>query len=202
MRAQLASSLESINTQIASVSGQLDIWRAKRDEQKRFYANKLSYEDVKKKEIPKGSICALFRKPGEQNTVREGTKRFPIHWCIHDAIRNNFWDRWWMVFDAPPCNNHEVPMYFLKKLYCEFVLGEIPNYFDMLDSQGRGGGSSFERPGARRDPNVVRAPVVHPQREHVIIPSVVKEHVEASTLGTINALTQTLIHSTSPLVTD
>ena len=32
------------------------------------------------------------------------------------------------------------------------------------------------------------------------IPSVVKEHVEASTLGTINALMQTLIHSMSPLV--
>ena len=32
------------------------------------------------------------------------------------------------------------------------------------------------------------------------IPSVVKEHVEARTLGTINALTQTLIHCTSPLV--
>ena len=74
MRAQLASSLKSINTQIASVSGQLDIWRAKRDEQKRSYANKLSYEDVKKKEIPKSSIFALFRKPDEQNTVREGTK--------------------------------------------------------------------------------------------------------------------------------
>ena len=79
MRAQLASSLESIKTQIASVTGQLDVWRVKREEQKRFYANKLSYEDVKKKEIPKGSICALFRKPGEQNTVRDGTKRFPIH---------------------------------------------------------------------------------------------------------------------------
>ena len=49
MRAQLASSLESINTQIASVSGQLDIWRAKRDEQKRYYATKLSYQDVKKR---------------------------------------------------------------------------------------------------------------------------------------------------------
>ena len=36
--------------------------------------------------------------------------------------------------------------------------------------------------------------------EHVTIPSVVKEHVEANALGTINALTQTLIHSTSPLV--
>ena len=67
-----------------------------------------------------------------------------------------------MVFDAPPYNNHEVPMYFLKKLYCEFVLGEIPNYFDILESQGRGGGSSFERLGACRDPNVVRAPVVKP----------------------------------------
>ena len=91
-------------------------------------------------------------------------------------------------------------MYFLKKLYCEFFLGEIPNYFDILDSQGRGGGSSFERPGAHRDPNVVGAPVVKPQHEHVTIPLVVKEHVEANTLGTINALTQTLIHSMSPLV--
>ena len=32
------------------------------------------------------------------------------------------------------------------------------------------------------------------------IPLVVKEHVEANTLGTINALMQTLIHYTSPLV--
>ena len=74
-------------------------------------------------------------------------------------------------------------------MYCEFVLTEVPNYFDILESQGRGGGSSFERPGARHDPNVVRAPVVKPQGEHVIIPSIVKEHVETSNLGTINALT-------------
>ena len=80
-------------------------------------------------------------------------------------------------------------MYFLKKLYCEFVVGEIPNYFDILDSLGRGGGSSFERSRARRDPNVVRAPVVKPQSKHVTIPSVVKENVEANTLGTIKALT-------------
>ena len=34
----------------------------------------------------------------------------------------------------------------------------------------------------------------------MIIPSVVKEHVEDNTLGTINALTQTLINCMSPLV--
>ena len=105
-----------------------------------------------------------------------------------------------MVFDAPPCNNHEVPKYFLKKLYCEFVLGEISNYFDILPSQGRDGGSSFERLGAHHDPNIARAPVVKPQGEHVTIPLVVKEHVEANTLGTSNSLTQTLIHCMSPLV--
>ena len=91
-------------------------------------------------------------------------------------------------------------MYFLKKLYCEFVLGEIPNSFDILESQGRGEGSSFERLETQRGPNVVRALVVKPHSEHVTIPSIVKEHVEANTLGTINALTQTLIHCTSPLV--
>ena len=34
----------------------------------------------------------------------------------------------------------------------------------------------------------------------MIIPSIVKEHVETNTLGTINVLTQTLIHFVSPLV--
>ena len=49
MKAQLASSLESIKTQIASVSSQLYIWWVKRDEQKDFMQKKNSYEDVKKK---------------------------------------------------------------------------------------------------------------------------------------------------------
>ena len=87
---------------VAFVSGHLDIWHVKREEQRRYYANKLSYKDVRKKEIVKGSIFALFKKPEEQDIVKHTTKRFPIHWCIHDDIRNNFWGRWWMVFDAPP----------------------------------------------------------------------------------------------------
>ena len=62
------------------------------------------------------------------------------------------------------------------------------------------GGSSFERPGACCDPNIVRAPTIKPHGEHVIISLVVKEHVEANTLRTINALMQTLIHYTSLLV--
>jgi len=77
-------------------------------------------------------------------------------------------------------------MYFLKKLHCEFSFGDIPNYFDLLESQVRSGESSFERSGARHDPNIVKAPVVKPQGEHVIFPLVVKKHVETSTLENIN----------------
>ena len=49
MRAQLASSLESIMTHVNSINGQLDIWRVKGEEKRRYYANKLSYKDVRKK---------------------------------------------------------------------------------------------------------------------------------------------------------
>lgn len=57
MREQLASSLESIMSHVASVSGQLDIWCVIREEQRRYYENKLSYKDVRKNDIEKGSIC-------------------------------------------------------------------------------------------------------------------------------------------------
>ena len=50
MRAQLASSFESIMTHVASISGQLDIWHAKREEKRIYYANKLSYKYLRKKD--------------------------------------------------------------------------------------------------------------------------------------------------------
>jgi hypothetical protein len=43
---------------------------------------------------------------------------------------------WYMVFDKPPCNNRVVPLYFLRKLWDEFILGKHVNYFDMGDLQG------------------------------------------------------------------
>ena len=51
-----------------------------------------------------------------------------------------------MVFDHPPHVNHEVPMYFLKKLWAEFELGLKPNYFDIRAFQRVGGGMPQDRP--------------------------------------------------------
>ena len=57
-----------------------------------------------------------------------------------------------MVFDKPPCNNVEVPQYFLRKLWAEFVLGFHVNYFDIIEFQGVGFGSAQDRSHAHRNP--------------------------------------------------
>jgi hypothetical protein len=49
-----------------------------------------------------------------------------------------------MVFDKPPYNNREVPLYFLRKLWDEFILGLHVNYFDMGEFQGVGIGSTLD----------------------------------------------------------
>lgn len=93
-----------------------------------------------------------------------------------------------------------MPRYFLRKLYCEFFLNEIPNYFDYLNFLGRGGGSSNDRAGAQHDPNLASRSLGRPMVEHVTIPSIVKDSVEVDTLESISSLTQTLIQYVEPLV--
>jgi hypothetical protein len=51
-------------------------------------------------------------------------------------------DRWFMVFDKPPYNNREVPLYFLRKLWEESMLADHVNYFEIGEFQGVGYGST------------------------------------------------------------
>ena len=95
-----------------------------------------------------------------------------------------------MVFYYPPCNNNEVPLYFLKKLYCEFMLNEVPNYFEFSNFYGRGGGSAQSRPGAcigqPRIPHAPKTPLPS------VIPPIVKEVVDIDTTHALRDLTDTL----------
>ena len=57
----------------------------------------------------------------------------------------------------------EIPLYFLWKMYVEFVLGKHVNYFDILSFQGIGGGMPQNRPNARlRD---VDRPIPAPRKQ-------------------------------------
>ena len=96
-----------------------------------FYVDGLSYQQVKDKDLKKYDLYVIFTYPNCSNFLLETMKAFPIYWCTHARMRSCFWDRWYMVFELTPCNNYEVLLYFLRKLYCEFILGEKPNYFDI-----------------------------------------------------------------------
>ena len=61
-----------------------------------------------------------------------------------------------MVFDEDPHGNRDIPFYFLRKLYLEFILGKHVNYFDILEFQGVGHGMPQYRKGARIGTNCVR----------------------------------------------
>lgn len=67
-------------------------------------------------------------------------------------------DRWYMVFDEDPHGNKDLPLYFLRKLYAEFILGKHVNYFDILEFQGAGRGMPQIREHARANPNHVHPP--------------------------------------------
>jgi hypothetical protein len=51
-------------------------------------------------------------------------------------------DMWFMVFDKPPCNNREVLLFLLRKLWAKFILGFHVSYFDIGEFHGVGSGSA------------------------------------------------------------
>ena len=77
------------------------------------YADGLSYHEVKKIKITKQAIYSLFRLPGTDEILEINKTHIYIEWCTFPPTRDNWMDRWYMVFDIPPHNNREVPLYFL-----------------------------------------------------------------------------------------
>ena len=63
-----------------------------------------------------------------------------------------------MVFDEYLRGNKDIPFYFLRKLYVEFILGKHVNYFDILGFHDVGHEMPQDREGARTDPNHVPRP--------------------------------------------
>ena len=72
-------------------------------------------------------------------------------------------DRWYMVFDMPPHNNKVILLYYLRKMYAEFVLCKHVKYFDILAFQVVGGGMPQNRTNAKlRD---IDCPILAPRRQ-------------------------------------
>ena len=106
----------------------------------------LDYDEVAALNISKDDLVSLFENPKTSLQVNCKKPKLSIKWYTNDTICAKFWDCWRMVFDIPPHRNLEVPFYFLRKLYVEFVLGLKVNYWSMKPNMGVGGGAPQDRP--------------------------------------------------------
>lgn len=153
-RSTLSDTIDAIIETITNSNNALYDVATYRERKKEQYANGLDYKAVKKLKITKEHIYALFKDPKMGQVPNLNRDHLSIEWCEYQPFKENWMDRWFMVFDHPPHNNREIPLYFYKKMYAEFVLKKHVNYFDLLQFQGVGRGMPQNRPGARlRDAN-------------------------------------------------
>ena len=113
LRRSLSDSLLSIVDMIARSNDALYSIASYRERKRQQYADGLSYNEVKKLKITKQNNYSLFRLPVMDDILDINRPHIFVEWCTFPPLRDNWMDRWYMVFDIPPHNNREVPLYFL-----------------------------------------------------------------------------------------
>ena len=112
-----------------------------RDTMHEMFDDGLDYDEVAALNITKDDLASLFANPKIGIQVDRKNPKLSVKLHTNHAICTKFWDHWWMVFDMPPHRNLEVPFYFLRKLYVEFVLKFKVNYWSMKPNMGLGLGA-------------------------------------------------------------
>jgi hypothetical protein len=107
-----------------------------------YYNIGLKINQVEDLVISKPQLLSIFRDPITGQELPLNKKHISIDWCIHPHINQNWMDRWYIVFYKPPYNNTKMLLYFLRKLWAEFILGKHVNYFGIEDFLGVGLGSA------------------------------------------------------------
>ena len=146
----MLSTLNTIVDNIETLTNQQNVALRWRDEMHTMFDDGLDYDEIAALNITKEVLASLFANPKTGLPVNPKKSKLSIKWCTNDAIRENFWDRWWMVFDIPPHGNLDIPFYFLRKLYAEFVLKLKVNYWSMKPNMGLGLGAPQDRPSSQQ----------------------------------------------------
>lgn len=138
----LASSLETIISSIENDQVKLTNIFDYRARMREFYSMDISKERIKELYITKHEFLSLFIDPRSQASPLITKRWICMDWCRFQLFKDHWMDTLFMVFDKPPCNSMEAPLYFLMKLWEEFMLGHHGNYFDISDFLGVDLGSS------------------------------------------------------------
>ena len=123
IRRSLASTLDAIVETITLSNNILYDITSYRERKRREYADGLSYSAIKKLKITKEHIFSLFRDPRTGEIPNENRPHISIEWYTYHPFVDNWMDRWYMVFDMPPHNNREIPLYFLSEDVCRVHVG-------------------------------------------------------------------------------
>ena len=135
----LASTLNAIVETISLSRNILYHITSYRERKGQEYVDGLDHNVIKKLKITKENIFSLFGDPHTGEIPNTNRPHISIEWCTFQPFVDNWMDKWYMVFDMPPHNNREIPLYFLQNMYAELVLGKQVNYFDILQFQGISG---------------------------------------------------------------
>jgi len=135
------SMLNIIVDNIETLTNQQNVTIHWHDKMHEMFDDGLDYDEVVALNITKDDLASLFANPKMGLPIDPKKSKLSIKWYTNDAIHANFWDHWWMVFDIPPHGNLDIPFYFLRKLYAEFVLKLKVNYWSMKPNMGVGLGA-------------------------------------------------------------
>ena len=129
----LGQTIDTIIGTIRDAQGALNDITSYRESRREFYANGISYKDVKNLKITKDMLFSLFGDPSNGTIPPVSKPHISIDWCIEPITKENWMDRWHIVFDEDPHGSSDMPLYFLRKLYTEFILGKHVKYFGILE---------------------------------------------------------------------
>ena len=127
IRRSLGGPLDNIANTISNAQGELYNISSYMDSQRKYYSTGMSYKDVNKLKITKDQLYSLFCDPSTGLVPPTSQPHISVGRCIEPNIKSNWMDRWYMVFDEGPHGNRDIPFYFLRKLYDEFILGKHVN---------------------------------------------------------------------------
>jgi len=141
-RLSLTTSIENSIDSLIHAHQQLTDMTQFRARMREYYSIGISKEAIKDLNITKAQLYSMFTEPKTGQPPNITKPRVCMDWCHYQPWRDNWMQRWFMVYDKPPCNNREVPQYFLRQLWVEFVLGLHVNYFDITEFHDIGLGST------------------------------------------------------------
>lgn len=81
-----------------------------------YYSTDIDRDIFKELNITKEMIYGFFIDPKDDTPISPRKNCVAIDWCTFEPWRKNWMSRSFMMYDKPPCNNWEVPLYFRCQL--------------------------------------------------------------------------------------